>query len=83
MCPKCDSDEARVLETRKATGTIWRRRQCVECNRVFVTQENVADAFPWAAGAARQRAAPPPVRRHRLKVKTQTAADILGVWKRV
>lgn len=45
MCPYdgCDGDWAEVVDSRPRLilGVVWRRRQCMKCERLFTTQENV------------------------------------------
>ena len=43
MCPSCRSDNDRVIDTRTIQdGTaIWRRRQCLACNRRYTTYERI------------------------------------------
>ena len=41
-CPKCSSDELKVLETRAGTSASTRRRRvCLKCNHRFSTMEEV------------------------------------------
>lgn len=40
-CPFCGGDDSRVLETRKDTGNVQRRRQCHSCGRRFATVEHI------------------------------------------
>ncbi len=42
-CPFCRSDNDRVIDTRTIQeGTaIWRRRQCLACNRRYTTYERI------------------------------------------
>lgn len=40
-CPKCKSDDNRVLESRDANGAIRRRRECLSCANRFTTYERV------------------------------------------
>lgn len=41
QCPFCQSDDTKVLETRKETGNVQRRRQCKKCGRRFATVERI------------------------------------------
>ena len=43
MCPFCNKDNTRVIDSRPAdeNNSIRRRRQCDECNRRFTTYEKV------------------------------------------
>jgi len=42
-CPKCSSTDTKVLETRtgKASASIRRRRECIECGHRFSTIEEI------------------------------------------
>ena len=40
-CPFCREDEDRVIETRSASDTIRRRRECSRCLRRFTTYERI------------------------------------------
>ena len=41
-CPKCSSDELKVLETRAgSSASTRRRRECLKCNHRFSTMEEV------------------------------------------
>jgi transcriptional repressor NrdR len=42
QCPKCKSQETKVLESRDAAGpSIRRRRECIDCSNRFTTYERV------------------------------------------
>ena len=42
QCPKCKSQETKVLESRDASGpSIRRRRECIDCSNRFTTYERV------------------------------------------
>ena len=43
LCPKCHSEEDKVIETRVMNNgeTIRRRRQCLNCNYRFTTHETI------------------------------------------
>jgi transcriptional repressor NrdR len=42
QCPKCKSQETKVLESRDASGpSIRRRRECINCSNRFTTYERV------------------------------------------
>lgn len=45
-CPKCSSNDDKVIETRisKEGDTIRRRRQCLQCNFRFTTYESIIPA---------------------------------------
>lgn len=45
-CPKCNSDDISVLETRSDDTTIRRRRGCQNCNHRFSTYERIEYALP-------------------------------------
>lgn len=40
-CPKCGSEESKVIESRDAGSAIRRRRECLDCNNRFTTYERV------------------------------------------
>jgi len=40
-CPKCSSDESRVVESRDTGGSIRRRRECEKCQNRFTTYERL------------------------------------------
>lgn len=40
-CPKCGSEESKVIESRDAGSAIRRRRQCLKCDNRFTTYERV------------------------------------------
>jgi|JI10StandDraft_1071094.scaffolds.fasta_scaffold443198_2 transcriptional repressor NrdR len=42
QCPHCGSSHHRVIDTRDASDSIRRRRQCEECSQRFTTYEHVA-----------------------------------------
>lgn len=51
-CPHCDKEsKAKVLESRKVNGEVWRNRFCNKCLKQFVSHETTsADLkFPWTA----------------------------------
>jgi transcriptional repressor NrdR len=41
-CPHCGYHQHRVIDTREASDSIRRRRQCEQCGRRFTTYEHVA-----------------------------------------
>lgn len=45
QCPNCGNDESGVIDSRRASGTIRRRRRCVACNTRFTTYEGTDDAY--------------------------------------
>ncbi len=46
-CPFCDARETEVANTRKTQkdSSIWRRRKCTSCKKIFSTYEKVALDF--------------------------------------
>lgn len=40
-CPKCGSEESKVVESRDAGSAIRRRRQCLKCDNRFTTYERI------------------------------------------
>jgi transcriptional repressor NrdR len=48
LCPYCKGPDSRVVDSRLASGgaTIWRRRECDECQRRFTTYERVELVLP-------------------------------------
>lgn len=52
MCPKCNVDDSRVLETRRHANQVYRRRKCV-CSFLFISREysGLAVKFPEALKA--------------------------------
>lgn len=40
-CPKCGSEESKVIESRDAGSAIRRRRECLDCSCRFTTYERV------------------------------------------
>lgn len=40
-CPKCGSEESKVIESRDAGSAIRRRRECLDCSYRFTTYERV------------------------------------------
>lgn len=39
MCPHCGGDGSKVLETRRHHHQIYRRRECLECEKRFISRE--------------------------------------------
>jgi transcriptional regulator NrdR family protein len=39
ICPRCQSDESKVIESIIKNGTRIRKRICKQCNLVYVTTE--------------------------------------------
>lgn len=39
QCPKCGGHQHRIPESRKTDDAVWRRRICLHCHHVWVTQE--------------------------------------------
>jgi len=40
-CPKCGSEDSKVVESRDTGGSIRRRRECEECHKRFTTYERL------------------------------------------
>ena len=40
-CPKCGSDDSKVIESRDTGGSIRRRRECEKCNARYTTYERL------------------------------------------
>lgn len=50
-CPYCSKEtKARVLESRKLEGQVWRERLCGSCHKTFVSHETTSREmkFPWS-----------------------------------
>lgn len=48
ICPKCQFEDTKVLETRFQRGIngVKRRRECISCNFRFTTQEQLVPSLP-------------------------------------
>ena len=46
ICPQCQYDESKVLETRTSGEGIRRRRQCLRCGHRFTTHERIEQKVP-------------------------------------
>ena len=46
ICPKCDSDTSKVLDSRSHGDSIRRRRECLHCEERFTTYERIEVQFP-------------------------------------
>ncbi|WP_172209415.1 transcriptional regulator NrdR [Lactococcus hodotermopsidis] len=42
-CPKCQSEESKVVDSRQAENAIRRRRECEECHNRFTTFERIEE----------------------------------------
>lgn len=42
QCPYCASEDNKVIDTREATDSIRRRRQCAKCGKRYTTYERIA-----------------------------------------
>ena len=42
-CPKCGSNQTKVINSRPRDDTVWRRRECLKCGHVYTTYE-ITDA---------------------------------------
>lgn len=38
-CPKCGSNQTKVINSRPRDDTVWRRRECLKCGHVYTTFE--------------------------------------------
>ena len=58
-CPRCSSEESKVINSRVAPGGAerHRRRECGACGERFTTYERVAEAFPQVVKRNGERAA--------------------------
>ena len=41
ICPVCNSEKSKVLESRKSSYGIRRRRECLDCGNRFTTLETI------------------------------------------
>lgn len=49
QCPVCGKTKSRVLETRRDAESVWRKRMCHFCFKVWATREQIVDGkFPWS-----------------------------------
>lgn len=53
-CPSCGKHMLRTVESRKADGTVRRRRECVKCGERFTTIE-VIEAVNRPQGKEKKR----------------------------
>ncbi len=44
LCPSCDSENSKVVDSRHSQEGVRRRRECVSCGRRFTTDERVRTA---------------------------------------
>lgn len=71
-CPRCQFDgKALVTETRHHDHTIYRRRCCSNCSKIFVTKEEVTDRMPVNGGRYKRQARPAEF----------TTSHLEGFWK--
>lgn len=83
-CPECDSEEIRVLETRKVAGEIYRRRGCMSCRTDWATQEVVLKKVPRSLftgigvtdGVLRNKT------RRKAEAKRADAVDYMAAWRK-
>lgn len=47
LCPACQHDDSRVLDSRDTGDAIRRRRSCLECGHRFTTLERIEIRLPW------------------------------------
>lgn len=67
LCPNCNSDDIRVLDTISRPGDIYRQKKCNACNTKFHSKEiyvNADEAGPLFTEWARERS-----RKSRMKKK--------------
>lgn len=43
MCPSCGSESLKVIDSRKTTDSIRRRRRCKDCGERFTTYETISE----------------------------------------
>lgn len=63
-CPHCQQEsKAKVLESRKLDGEVWRHRLCSRCLKRFVSRETTSKdlKFPWDEIQKRRRRSSAPV----------------------
>jgi transcriptional repressor NrdR len=46
MCPSCQHEDTKVVDSRDAGGSIRRRRECLQCGARFTTFERVEHRLP-------------------------------------
>ena len=47
LCPACQHDDSRVIDSRDTGDAIRRRRSCLSCNHRFTTLERIEVRLPW------------------------------------
>jgi len=77
-CPHCQKEtKAKVIESRRVAGQVWRQRLCGACLQTFISTEvTSADLrFPWVQIEKRKR-------RAKKAAPSKTSADFsaLTVW---
>jgi transcriptional repressor NrdR len=46
ICPKCDNESSKVLDSRSQGSSIRRRRECLICEERFTTYERIEVRYP-------------------------------------
>ena len=85
MCPKCDHETCRVLETRRVDCDVYRRRQCESCSFTFISVETTSPRlmFPWASDVPKRSTAKPrKTASLRDRVDATSPASSFAGWKR-
>ena len=54
-CPKCGSENGKVLETRQRQAGLMRRRKCLDCDVTFRTLEGVVQVMEEARKPGRPK----------------------------
>ena len=47
VCKWCGSQKSKVIDSRKRQNTIFRTRECTECNRHWITIESFLYDIAW------------------------------------
>ena len=47
LCPRCQHDDSKVIDSRTSGEVIRRRRECLQCAERFTTHERIEKRLPW------------------------------------
>ena len=47
ICPRCQHDDSKVIDSRTSGDVIRRRRECLRCEERFTTHERIEMRVPW------------------------------------
>jgi hypothetical protein len=81
-CPHCEQPtRSRVLESRPHEGSVWRRRLCLRCQRVYVSAEHAPAGLRMPTLTSSRHRSPPTQAPTPPEAPRGDGAHLVGLWR--